>query len=205
VTCDQRADAASIEELIALFAKGRCAVMKGNPLYIHRGPPPIRLDNGKIIGPERDGNPWTDERFANELIRDFAHAQKIDLLAPPGTHYRWTSRHDEPDRARNGTLHPSRNRRVRRQERGLSVVEGPWFYCLRRHLCWFVKGHELKVRGSDGEPLLEVNSLEVVADIMTRRQVLTSLHMRNRDKLSELSHATGVPSVDLFALLIGLH
>jgi hypothetical protein len=68
-----------------------------------------------------------------------------------------------------------------------------------------VQGQEAACRGSDGEPILEIDSLVVAKDITAREDVLTSFHERNRSRLSELSHQTKIPAVELFALLIGLH
>jgi hypothetical protein len=199
------APVSSIEELIALFAKGRCAVMSAAQVYIWPGDSTIRLVDGHISGPRPDGDTITDEIFANEHIRSFACEQNFDLLVPPGSYYRWTNNPDEAKQAEAGTLRPSRNHLVNREEDGLSVAEGPWLYCLTNSFCWFVQGEKIGHRGSDGEPLLDSGSLIVDRGTMTRRRLLTLLHERNRDRISMLAKETGVPPVELFALLIGLH
>ncbi len=99
----------------------------------------------------------------------------------------------------------SKNHRTNDWLPGWSVVKGPWFYLLRRPYCWFVAGRELEQCGPDGEPLLDVHSLAVIAEPMTRRKLLDLFHDGNRARLLALSKETGVSQVELFALLIGLH
>lgn len=55
------------------------------------------------------------------------------------------------------------------------------------------------------EPRLDVRTLEIVADMMERRQVLVDLYQRNRQRLADVSRESGVPEVELFTLLLGLH
>lgn len=83
----------------------------------------------------------------------------------------------------------------------MSVAEGPWLYGLKATWCYFVRGSEID-RGSDGEPLLDVNSVRVAGAIMERRQLFKMFCARNRDRLCSVAMQKGVDPIKLFALFL---
>jgi hypothetical protein len=188
--------AADVDHFIRLFDEAPDETACANAPYIRRTSASLRLIEGGIEGPD-----VSDEIFANLHLRDLARELALDLLVPTGTYYRWTNDPDEPALARDRTLRASVNHRTGQQEIGLSVAEGPWFYGRGNSWCYFVSGQNIG-RGSDCEPLLAVNGLNVKGRIAARSQLLTQFHARNKKRLSSIALETGMGVVELFALLI---
>jgi hypothetical protein len=189
--------ATDVDDFISLFDEAPDETACANAPYIRRASASLRLIEGRIEGPD-----VCDEIFANVHLRELARKLTLDLLVPAGTYYRWTNNPDEPALARDGTLRPSLNHRTSRQETGLSVAEGPWLYGRGNSWCYFILGQNIG-RGSDFEPLIAVNDLNVEGKIVARGQLLTQFYTRNKERLSSVALETGVGVVELFALLIG--
>jgi hypothetical protein len=200
--------ASTVEELIACLDQNPDAAALANAPNIVSSPPPIRLVGGNIMGPcegecVAPGEEMTQQWFVNVYVRDLARVRHIDLLAPAGAYYRWTNDPMEPTQALARRLAPSFNSRANRWERGLSVAEGPWLYGLNCSWCYFLSGYEVG-RGSDDEPVLDVNTLGPASEIMGRKQVFERFYNRNKERLSSICSETGVEVVDLYALFIGI-
>jgi hypothetical protein len=202
--------ASTVEELIAFLDQNPEAALLENAPTIVSSPPPIELVGGKIRGPcegeyVAPEQQMTREWFVNVYVRDLARTRCLDLMVPTARYYRWVKDPNEPAWVSDRTIRPSYNGRADRWERGLAVAEGPWLYGLKNDYkwCYFVSGCKVG-HGSDHEPVLDVNTLELASEIMERKKVFGDFYARNEERLSSIHCETGVEVVDLYALFIGI-
>lgn len=108
-------------------------------------------------------NPCGMEHERISKIRDVIYtyfASKAPWL-PEGTFLRFTNNKDEIRLLESGKLHASINHAYNKKERGLSVANHPGYGGLGYKYCYRIAG-EIIAHGSDGEPILALNSLRAI-------------------------------------------
>jgi hypothetical protein len=206
--------ARSVDELLDQIDKDSYGAALANIIDLDGDFPIFRLVEGRIEGP-RGGNEPPQHR-ANRCLADLAQRYLIDLGAPVGAFYRWTDNPDEIEIARRGQLRQSRNHLAKSDEGGLSVAEGPWYYWRAVPICYLVMGR-IAGRGSDGEPLLDPATVQIIERRpMSRREALEGFRRASSQRLHQLEklHQSarehlpdpngGVTALRLFGLLIGM-
>jgi hypothetical protein len=194
-------DASTVKEYLEKIEINPDFAVQNNVPWVSELSPSITLRNGKIATPNKHGD-LSDEEFCNRHVADFHQQWGVRSIPQDGVYFRWTNRETEPELARGRTIRPSVNHLAQKTEAGLSVSAGPWLYFRMHSFCYFVSGKDLGL-GSDGEPILDISTLEVHSLLLTRRHVLCEFYERNRALIASMRTSIGVSELDLFTLMIG--
>lgn len=116
-----------------------------------------RLEDGKLVVE------WPGFGSSPASLADFARAEASKIAAPKYDHFfRFTNNKDEVSLALAKALRPSKNHAENFVEAGLSVADGPHYSTAGYKYGYPVRGRVIGT-GSDGEPLLDVLTLEPLA------------------------------------------
>lgn len=186
---------------ISPMAIGRCA-----PDSITHDKKIIQIMDGKIFLPPNPYDPDVmghENAFRNRFLAAFYQLRRIRSAPAANLYYRWTNNESEPDLARSHTIRRSRNHRNEKEEAGLSVAIGPWYF-LHHQYCYFVSGKNVGPGSGDLEPVLDISTLEVHSELLSRRTVLRNFYEDNGLRIAKMSTKSRVSEVDLLGLLLGM-
>jgi hypothetical protein len=194
--------AASVSELIRNLSRSPFKASYWNLCQTDGRGPNIKLELGKVIKPEDDGVP--EQKYYNQHLDSFFQRHGL-FLEKNGERifFRWCKKKTEIDLARQRQISPSINHRENRKESGLSVVAGPWHYFRDNRYCYLVSGTQID-RGSDGEPVLAIASLQVESKLYGRAGALRAFYSANAGTIRRLSCEADLTEVQLLAVTLGL-
>jgi hypothetical protein len=139
-----------------------------------------------ITGGSRGAFPIDRARLKDLLYEDLRY-----LTLPEYDHYfRFTNNKDEVALLRSGKLRPSTNWRDGVAERGLSVADGP-HYSVNGYRYWYPITGDVVAYGSDGEPLLDLKTLNALADMPSPTRSIVKKDLADRAKNAA---ALGLPA-----------
>jgi len=121
-------------------------------------------------------------------------------------YFRCTDNKDEINLAKTKKIKPSLNFRDNYREKGLSVSQHPHYHGQYKYI-YVVKGDEIAV-GSDGEPVLDIDTIQVISPLYTslprkwivekeKRQIKSLRNAGLNEKASALFEGIGMPNIEL--------
>lgn len=177
------------------MAKGQTGVIK---VVFKEDPkayaPKIQVNDDGTVEIYKQGSGF--ESYAD--FRDDVFSAVREKFSPQYDHYfRFTNNKDEISLAKQGILNPSRNHAEGFTEKGLSVADGPHYGIQGYKYGYPVYGKHVGW-GSDGEPLLDPKSLEVLTDKLLKAEEIVKF---DRLKQAEILKNAGLPP-DYFSNIV---
>lgn len=165
----------------------------------------LKGDNGAVFLYNDDYYYLRTNFFRNvaDQIQDhirYVETKDIDF------YFRCTDNKGEIDLAKTRTIKPSLNHIDGYREKGISVSQHPHYHGQYKYI-YVVKGDEIAV-GSDGEPVLDIATIQVVSPLYTslprkwilekeKRKVKSLRDAGLNEKISDIFMGIGMPKMDI--------